>query len=283
METGWALKCGQRDALPHAQIHISSRHRSRRKRNPSASSPAGGPVGRGQKRSRVDRLRQSQSRQDHDGIVRSRFDGPFDRRTVQDHGRRRLRSRAVSWCGAGFERSSRRTSRDIVCWDRRIDRVHQDRKASCAGGLDGNARGSATGCSDRERISAGLRSRRLARARCAQRHAGRHHRAAQQGDRCGAGRSQHQGALRGSGRHRCLRSRRANSASSLPTKRRSGARWFGRPTSGWNRHPAEQLICSQLKPLRDFHGWHNETPTKTIPVVVPWRWCISSRFADSHG
>ena len=122
METGWALKCGQRDALPHAQIHISSRHRSRRKRNPSASSPAGGPVGRGQKRSRVDRLRQSQSRQDHDGIVRSRFDGPFDRRTVQDHGRRRLRSRAVSWCGAGFERSSRRTSRDIVCWDRRIDR-----------------------------------------------------------------------------------------------------------------------------------------------------------------
>ena len=71
---GWALKCGQRDALRQTQIHISSRHRSRRKRNPSASSPAGGPVGRGQKRPRVDRLRQSQSRQDHDGIVRSRFD-----------------------------------------------------------------------------------------------------------------------------------------------------------------------------------------------------------------
>ena len=202
METGWALKCGQRDALPQTQIRISSRHRSRRKRNPSASSPAGGPVGRGQKRSRVDRLRQSQSRQDHDGIVRSRFDGPFDRRTVQDHGRRRLRSRAVSWCGTGFDRSSRRTSRDIICWDRRIDRVHQDRKASCAGGLDGNARGSAAGCSDRERISARLRSRRLARASV--RPKARRPTSSSGSTRRSLPRwpIQHQGAFRGFGRHR---------------------------------------------------------------------------------
>ena len=51
------------------------------------------------------------------------------------------------------------------------------------------------------------------------------------------------------------------------------------------RHSAGCLICSLPKPLRDFHGCHNETPTKRIPIVMPWRWCwcFSSRLADCHG
>ena len=149
---GRALKCGQRDALRQTQIRISSRHRSRRKRNPSASSPAGGPVGRGQKRSRVDRLRQSQSRQDHDGIVRSRF-----------------------------ESSRGSTRRSLPRWP-----IPTSRRAS-----------------------------RLWEAPC-------------------------------------LRSRRPNSASSLPTKQRSGARWFGRPTSGWNRHPAEAIDLLTAEAIAGF-------------------------------
>ena len=217
METGWALKCGQRDALRQTQIHISSRHRSRRKRNPSASSPAGGPVGRGQKRSRVDRLRQSQSRQDHDGTVRSRFDGHLTGELFKITAG--VDFVHVPYRGAGPALS------DLLA----------GQVATSFAGIAGSIEYIRT---------ARLRALAVSTATC---------------------------------------SRRANSASSLPTKRRSGARWFARPTSGWNRHPAEQLICSRLKPLRDFHGWHNETPTKTIPVVVPWRWCISSRFADSHG
>ena len=69
--------------------------------------------------------------------------GHLDRRILQVDGRRRSRSRALSRCGAGIDRSSRRTGHDFLRRYRRIDRVYQEREAARACGHDRDAIGSA--------------------------------------------------------------------------------------------------------------------------------------------
>ena len=71
---------------------------------------------------------------------------------------------------------------------------------------------------------AGLRGERLVRHRRAQEHARRDHRQAQQGDQCRPRRSQDEGAACRPRRHSRCRARPPTSASSSPTKPRSGPR-----------------------------------------------------------
>ena len=105
-----------------------------------------------------------------------------------------------------------------------VDRVHQGRQAARAGGDHRDALGGAAGHPDRGRVRAGLRGERVVRHRRAQEHARRDRRQAQQGDQCRPRRSQDEGAARRPGRHGARAARPPTSASSSPTKPRSGAR-----------------------------------------------------------
>jgi tripartite-type tricarboxylate transporter receptor subunit TctC len=86
-----------------------------------------------------------------------------------------------------------------------IDRIRQGRQASRAGGDNRDALAGAAGHPDGGRIRAGLRVQLLERRRCAEKHAGRDCRQAQQGDQCGLRRSQGGGAACRVGRHRTSR------------------------------------------------------------------------------
>ena len=105
-----------------------------------------------------------------------------------------------------------------------VDRVHQGRQAACAGGDHRDALGGAAGHPDRGRFRAGLRGERVVWHRRAQEHARRDRRQAQQGDQCRPRRSQDEGAACRPGRHGACRARPPTSASSSPTKPRSGPR-----------------------------------------------------------
>ena len=106
----------------------------------------------------------------------------------------------------------------------RVDRVHQGRQAARAGGDNRDALGGAAGHPDRGRVRAGLRGERLVRRRRAQEHTRRNHRQAQQGDQ--RARSPIPRSRRGlpTWAAPCFPARPPTSASSSPTKPRSGAR-----------------------------------------------------------
>ena len=105
-----------------------------------------------------------------------------------------------------------------------VDRVHQGRQAARARGDHRDALGGAAGHPDRGRVRAGLRGERVVRHRRAEEHAGRDRRQAQQGDQRGSRRSQDEGAACRPRRRAACRARPPTSASSSPTKPRSGAR-----------------------------------------------------------
>ena len=84
------------------------------------------PLGAGQDRSRVHRLRQGQSGQAQHGVGRQRNLGPCGRRAVQDDDRRQHGPRAVSRRGAGADRSARRSGAGDV-------RPHARRRSSTSG------------------------------------------------------------------------------------------------------------------------------------------------------
>src|SRR5262249_61268131 len=100
-------------------------------------------------------------------------DAKANRRIIQDDGRRRFCSRALSRRGTRIGRSARRTGHDLVRRDRRIDRVYQGRQVARARGYDRDAVTGAAGRPDRGRICAWLRGRRLARGRRAPEYARR--------------------------------------------------------------------------------------------------------------
>ena len=133
----------------------------------------GESVGSGQDGSRVHCLRQGQSRQDQHGVGRQRNHAACRRRAVQDDGRRRHGSRAVSRRGARAHRSARRAGAGYVRHHVILDRVHQSRQAARAGGDHRDALGGAAGRPDRGRIRAGLRGERLVWRRRAEEHADR--------------------------------------------------------------------------------------------------------------
>ena len=85
---------------------------------------------------------------------------PSGRRAVQDDGRRQHAARALSRRGARADRPARRTGAGHVRHHACFDRVHQGRQAARAGGDHRDALGGAAGYSDRRRVRAGLRGER---------------------------------------------------------------------------------------------------------------------------
>ena len=81
---------------------------------------------------------------------------PSRRRVVQDDGRRRHGSRALSRRRARAHRSARRTGAGHVRHHCLVDRVHQGRQAARARGDHRDALGRAAGHPDRGRVRAGL-------------------------------------------------------------------------------------------------------------------------------
>ena len=98
----------QRVALREAQLQFHPRHRAGRGHHARAERDGGQPVGSGQDRCGVHRLRQGQSGQGQHGLGRQRHVGPSVGRTVQDDDRRRHAARALSRRGARADRPDRR-------------------------------------------------------------------------------------------------------------------------------------------------------------------------------
>ena len=185
----------------------------------------GESIGSGQDGSRVHRLCQGQSGQDQHGVGAAT--GPritCRRRAVQDDDRRQHGARALSRRRARADRPARRTGAGHVRHTARVDRAHQGRQAARAGGDDGDALGGAAGHPDRRRVRAGLRGERLVSASARRRT--RPPRSSTSSTRRSTRprRSQDQGAACRPGRHGACRARPPTSASSSPTKPRSGAR-----------------------------------------------------------
>ena len=154
----------------------------------------------------------------------NRHRDPRGRRAVQDDGRCQHGSRAVSRrrhaspiCSAD---KCSRLLQPHAC----VDRVHQGGQAARAGGDHRDALGGAAGHSDRGRVRAGLRGERVVWRRRAHEHAGRDRRQAQQRDQRRPRRSQDSRHGLPTWAVPCLRARPPTSASSSPTKPRSGAR-----------------------------------------------------------
>ena len=215
----------QRDALRQAQFQFHPRHRAGRGHHPRAQRHGGQSIGSGQDGSRVHRLCQGQSGQDQHGVGRQRDRAPCGRRAVQDDGRRRHGSRALSRRGARADRSARRTGAGHVRRHARVDRVHQGRQAARAGGDHRDALGGAAGHPDRGRFRAGLRGERVGTASARPRT--RPPRSSTSSTRRSTRASPIPRSRRGlpTWAARCLRARPPTSASSSPTKPRSGARW----------------------------------------------------------
>ena len=155
----------QRDALRQAQFQFHPRHRAGREHHARALRHGGESIGSGQDGSRVHRLCQGQSGQDQHGVGRQRQRATCRRRAVQDDGRRRHGSCAVSRRCAGADRSARRTGAGrCSAPDAGVDRVYQGRQAARAGGDHRDALGGAAGRADRGRIRAGLRGERVGTA-----------------------------------------------------------------------------------------------------------------------
>ena len=149
----------------------------------------------GANRSGIHRLCQGQSRQDQYGVGRHRRPATCRRRTVQIHGRRQSRSRALSRLDAGDRRSARRPGAGDVRRHAVVAAAYPGRQAQAACRHDAGARRLSAGRAGNGGISAGLRGVRLDRLRCAEGHAaGRSSRPQQGHQRCG-GRSGHQGAV----------------------------------------------------------------------------------------
>ena len=101
-----------------------------------------------QKRSRVHRLCQSQSRQDRHGLRRQRFTGACHRGILQTDDRHRSDACPLSWRGTRGDRSARRANPGGVHRDGDVARTHQVRQAARAGGDDRHTHGGAAGHSD---------------------------------------------------------------------------------------------------------------------------------------
>ena len=110
--------------------------------------------------------------------------------------------------------------------------IHQGRQAARAGSDHRKASGAFAGRPDRGRISTRLRGERMVRGRRTQSHADGDCQEAQQGDQCRSCRSQHEETPYRPGMPRCSRVPPPTLESSLPTKPRSGPRWFGRQHQG---------------------------------------------------
>jgi hypothetical protein len=136
----------QRHALRQSQFQFHPRHRAGRKRHRPRAPLSWWSIRRFRpRRCRVHRLCQGQSRQDQHGVGRQRQLVPRGRRAVQDDGRRRHGSRALSRRGAGTDRSARRTGTSHVSTNTVVDRVHPGRQAARARGDDRDALGGAAG------------------------------------------------------------------------------------------------------------------------------------------
>ena len=82
----------QRDAVRQSAFQFHARHRAGGVHWPHPAGDGSAPVGPGEDRPGVHRLRQGQSRQDQHGVERQRHAAPRRRRAVQDDGRRQYRS-----------------------------------------------------------------------------------------------------------------------------------------------------------------------------------------------
>ena len=104
----------------------------------------------------------------------------------------------------------------------------------------------------------------------AQEHARRDHRQAQQGDQRGPRRSQDEGAACRSGRHGAVRARPPTSASSSPTKPRSGARWSSSRASSRSdpRTAAEYSITSRYAHALPRPGRRKATEASDGPALA---------------
>ena len=126
---------------------------------------------------------------------------------------------------ARTDRSARRTGAGLLRHHVTADRVHQGRQAARAGGDDRDALGGAAGHPDRGRVRAGLRGERVGTASARPRT--RPPRSSTSSTRRSTPASPIPRSRRGlpTWAARCLRARPPTSASSSPTKPRSGARW----------------------------------------------------------
>ena len=146
----------QRVALRQAQFRFRARLRAGRGHLARAQRDGDAPLGSGQDRPRVHRLRQGQSRQDQHGLGGQRNVRPCVRRIVQDDDRHQHGARALSRRRAGADRSARRTGAGDVRQPAVLDRAYQGRQAARARGDDSDPVGGAAGCLDGGRIRAGL-------------------------------------------------------------------------------------------------------------------------------
>ena len=191
---------------------------------PRAQCHGGAILGSGQDRSRVHRLCQGQSGQAQHGVGRHRHRAHvsgelFKMMTGVNMMHVPYRGAApaltdLHWRAGAGHASTR-------C---RVDRTHQGRQAARARGDHRDAFGSAAGHADRGRIRAGLRGEHMVWRRRTKEHAHRDRRKAQQGDQRGARRSQDRRRGLPIWAAYGLLARPPNSASSSPTKPRSGAR-----------------------------------------------------------
>ncbi len=166
--------CGQRDqrdAARTAQFQSRPRYRAGRRHGPRAQRHGGESSGSGQDRSGVHRLCQSQSGQAQFCFGRQRQLPPRHRRDVQDDGRHRHGPRAVSRRSARDDRPARRPGPGHVRHHTPVDRVHQGRQASRAGGDHGDALGGAAGRALDQRVRAAVRSGQLVGRRRPEGHA----------------------------------------------------------------------------------------------------------------
>ena len=141
-----------------------------------------------------------------------------------------------------------------------------------AGGDQRDALGRAAGPADGGRCPARLRGERVVRPGRAEGHARRDHRAAQQGDQRDPRRSQGEGAASPSSAPRCCRARPPTSASSSPTKPRSGARWSSSRASRRTRSRAAGAAKSppaarNLPPAPMW--WHSNVRGRRFQASIP--------------
>ena len=218
---------GERDQcrpLRKTQLRFSPRHRSgggpdpisRRRRRQSGAAGTDHP--------RIDRLCQGQSGRAQLRFVRRRLDAPRRRRIVQDDGRRQHRARALSRRRAGDDRPDRRPRASDVRQRADLGRIHPIGQNQAAGGDFGGAYRAIPGFAHGGRLCARLRGQRLVRHRRAEGHARRDRRAAQSRSQRDPRRPRDQSAARRTRRLAACPARPPTSASSLPTRPKSGAR-----------------------------------------------------------
>ena len=137
---GYTLMAGelaerdQRRALREAQLRFPERHRAGRQGRERSAGHGGQPLGAGQDRPRVHRLRQGQSRQAQHGVGRHRWPAAHRRRAVQVHGRRGHGAHPLQGLDAGGDRPDRGSGAGHV-------RRHGDGAAADQGRQAAGARG----------------------------------------------------------------------------------------------------------------------------------------------